>query len=78
MSWQPLEGGAEPARGLFSSQPLQLCPEEQGGTLQRGSRSLELRPGSVLVPLDEEEPRGGAGEPFPVGQRVIHCHRTMS
>lgn len=48
------------------------------GSLGRASQSLELRLCSVPVPVDEDEPWGGAEEPFPVGQRVIHCHRTMS
>lgn len=48
------------------------------GKLERGSQSSELRLCSVLVPLDEDEPWGGAEEPFPAGQRVIHCHLTMS
>lgn len=65
-----MERGCEPAaeggsawnevqslgRGSFSSQPLQLCPEEQGepGSLQRVWSSGSAG-SSCLVSLDEDE-----------------------
>lgn len=71
--------GQSLGRDSLSSQPLQLCPEEQGepakGIAAFGAQALS---GLQPVPCDEDEHwvvlglGPGGAEPVPVGQRVIH------
>lgn len=80
-----MEQGCELAAGAGSSwdegQSLggvsaHPSPEEQGSLLPCRGDPRVWSPGSA-VPLDEEE-HWVVQRLSPVGQRVIHCHRTMS